>query len=176
MTKPLLALAAAAALVIGLLQSAQAAPSAHVAAKPAARECGLPTKRPLWIDFGDGSVPFWELFAQPGLVSAAANFRYPPQIRAKGGNTIYFDLNFHRRLGSPAKPQAAGRGHWRVPTGCSSTPPPRAGCNRPWIALNELFGANLPTPWSATNTVYRAQRPRLHQDPRRDTAPTSSCS
>ncbi len=31
-----------------------------------------------------------------------------------------------------------------------------SGCNRPWIALNELFGANLPTPWSATNTVYRA--------------------
>ena len=153
MTKPLLALAAAAALVIGLLQSAQAAPSQR-AAKPAAGQCGLPTKRPLWIDFGDGSVPFWELFAQPGLVSAAANFRYPPQIRARGGNTIYFDLNFHRRLGSPGKPQpldAVLESANRLFYYASAS----SGCDRPWIALNELFGANLPTPWSATNQVYR---------------------
>ncbi len=105
----------------------------------------MPSKRPLWIDFGDGSVPFWELFAQPGLVSAAANFRYPPQIRAKGGSTIYFDLNFHRRLGSPAKPkpldevlESANRLFFYAAAS--------SGCNRPWIALNELFGANLPRP------------------------------
>jgi hypothetical protein len=153
-TKPLLVLAATAALLVGLLQSAQAAPS-HSARAPAKAECGLPTSRPLWIDFGDGSVPFWELFAQPGLVSAAANFRYPPQIRARGGNTIYFDLNFHRRLGSPAKPKplaevldSANRLFFYAAAS--------SGCDRPWIALNELFGANLPTPWSATNQVYRA--------------------
>jgi hypothetical protein len=152
-TKLLLALATAAALVVGLLQSAQAAPTQRTA-KPAASECGLPTKRPLWIDFGDGSVPFWELFAQPGLVSAAANFRYPPQIRALGGHTIYFDLNFHRRLGSPGKPQpldsvleSANRLFYYASAS--------SGCDRPWIALNELFGANLPTPWSETNQVYR---------------------
>src|SRR5262245_52125501 len=92
-TKPLLVLAASAALLVGLLSSAQAAPSGRAPAAKGKGECGLPSKRPLWIDFGDGSVPFWELFAQPGLVSAAANFRYPPQIRARGGNTIYFDLN-----------------------------------------------------------------------------------
>ena len=158
MTKPLLALAASAVLLVGLLQSAQAAPSGHAAATGKGKgkgECGLPSKRPLWIDFGDGSVPFWELFAQPGLVSAAANFRYPPQIRAKGGSTIYFDLNFHRRLGSPAKPkpldevlESANRLFFYAAAS--------SGCDRPWIALNELFGANLPTPWSATNTVYRA--------------------
>lgn len=155
MTKPLLVLSATAALLVGLLQSAQAAPSRHAAKAPAKSECGLPTKRPLWIDFGDGSVPFWELFAQPGLVSAAANFRYPPQIRARGGNTIYFDLNFHRRLGSPAKPkpldevlESANRLFFYAAAS--------SGCDKPWIALNELFGASLPTPWSATNTVYRA--------------------
>jgi hypothetical protein len=152
--KKLLALAASATLLVGLLQAAQAAPS-HRARPSGKGECGLPAKRPLWIDFGDGSVPFWELFAQPGLVSAAANFRYPPQIRARGGSTIYFDLNFHRRLGSPAKPKpledvldSANRLFFY--SAASS------GCSHPWIALNELFGANLPTPWSATNTVYRA--------------------
>jgi hypothetical protein len=150
----LLALAAAAALLVGLLQAAQAAPS-HRARPGGTGECGLPAKRPLWIDFGDGSVPFWKLFAQPGLVSAAANFRYPPQIRARGGNTIYFDLNFHRRLGSPANPKPLGdvlESANRLFFYASAS----SGCSRPWIALNELFGANLPTPWSATNTVYRA--------------------
>jgi hypothetical protein len=154
-TKPLLVLAASAALLVGLLQSAQAAPTRGAAKAPARGECGLPTKRPLWIDFGDGSVPFWELFAQPGLVSAAANFRYPPQIRARGGSTIYFDLNFHRRLGGPANPKpldevldSANRLFFYAAAS--------SGCNRPWIALNELFGASLPTPWSETNAVYRA--------------------
>jgi hypothetical protein len=152
-TKPLLVLAASTAILVSLFQSAQAARS-H-GARPAGKgECGLPTKRPLWIDFGDGSVPFWELFAQPGLVSAAANFRYPPQIRARGGSTIYFDLNFHRRLGSPAKPQplddvldSANRLFFYAAAS--------SGCDHPWIALNELFGASLPTPWSASNQVYR---------------------
>jgi hypothetical protein len=154
--RPLLALAVSAALLVGLLQSAQAAPQQGGAHRAGGKgECGLPNKRPLWIDFGDGSVPFWELFAQPGLVSAAANFRYPPQIRARGGNTIYFDLNFHRRLGGPAKPKpldevidSANRLFFYASAS--------SGCNRPWIALNELFGASLPTPWSETNTVYRA--------------------
>lgn len=154
MKKSLLALAACALILVGLMQAAQAA-SSH-SARPAGKgECGLPTKRPLWIDFGDGSVPFWQMFAKPGLVSAAANFVYPPRIRALGGNTIYFDLNFHRRLGSPSKPideasviQSANRLFYYASAS--------SGCATPWIALNELFGASLPTPWSATNTVYRA--------------------
>jgi hypothetical protein len=152
--KALLGLVVTAALLVGLLQSAEAAPSGR--AQSAGRgECGLPAKRPLWIDFGDGSVPFWELFAQPGLVSAAANFRFPPQNRARGGNTIYFDLNFHRRLGSPGSPkpldevlESANRLFFYAAAS--------SGCDRPWIALNELFGAGLATPWSQTNTTYRA--------------------
>ena len=30
------------------------------------------------------------------------------------------------------------------------------GCTTPWIALNELFGAQTPTPWTATTAQYRA--------------------
>src|SRR6266508_1895224 len=51
-----------------------------------AQECGLPSRQPLWIDFADGSVPYWTLFARPGVVAAAANFIYPPQIRALGAD------------------------------------------------------------------------------------------
>src|SRR5213080_5101776 len=68
-------------------------------------ECApLPAKKPVWIDFADGSVPFWEEFAKPGVVAAAANFIFPPQIRARGAKTVYFDLNFTRRTGSPTEP------------------------------------------------------------------------
>jgi len=147
-----LALAAA---VIAALPAAQAASTRDNPLAASERQCGLPVKYPLWIDFGDGSVPFWELFAKPGLASAAANFVYPPRIRALGGSTVYFDLNFHRRLGSPAKPKPSdevvesARKLFYYASASS-------GCDHPWIGLNELFGANLPTPWSPTNQVYRA--------------------
>ncbi|NUT56209.1 MAG: hypothetical protein HOQ03_09530 [Thermoleophilia bacterium] len=31
-----------------------------------------------------------------------------------------------------------------------------SGCQTPWIALNELFGAQTPTPWTTTTAQYRA--------------------
>jgi hypothetical protein len=153
--KSLLALALCAVFVVGALQSAQAAGRDPNPLRQKEADCGLPSKYPLWIDFGDGSVPFWDMFAQPGLVSAAANFIYPPRIRALGGHTVYFDLNFHKRLGSPAKPvdeasvvQSANKLFYYAAAS--------SGCTHPWIALNELFGAGLPTPWSPSNTLYRA--------------------
>ena len=67
--------------------------------------CGLPQQQPLWVDYADGSVPFWStVFARPGIVGAAANFIVPPQLRAGGAKTVYFDLNFHNRMGSPSSP------------------------------------------------------------------------
>src|SRR5438105_11405808 len=86
--------------VAGLTASAR--PAAPEAATGSA--CSLPAKKPVWIDFADGSVPFWELFAKPGTVDAASNFIFPPQIRARGAKTVYFDLNFTRRTGTPAEP------------------------------------------------------------------------
>ncbi|TML42761.1 MAG: hypothetical protein E6G23_07785, partial [Actinobacteria bacterium] len=61
------------------LTTASARPAAPEAA--ATDACSLPAKKPVWIDFADGSVPFWELFAKPGTVDAASNFIFPPQIR-----------------------------------------------------------------------------------------------
>jgi hypothetical protein len=152
-----LALAVAATLLVVLLPAGPASSARQPAASTTyvPGECGLPKKRPLWIDFGDGSVPFWQLFARPGLVSAAANFLYPPRIRALGGHTVYFDLNFHKRLGSPAKPVATADvvdSAEKLFYYASAS----SGCTHPWIALNELFGAGLPTPWSPTNQLYRA--------------------
>jgi hypothetical protein len=119
-----------------------------------ARECGLPDKAPLWIDFADGSVPYWTMFARPGVIAAAANFIYPPQIRALGAKTVYWEMNFRQRVGTPANPMEpaevedwADRVFYRAVAS--------SACATPWIALNEMWGSNLATPWSPTNAQYR---------------------
>jgi hypothetical protein len=128
------------------------------AAAPAdaqARDCGLPRQQPMWIDFADGSVPYWTMFAKPGVVAAAANFIYPAQLRLRGVKTVYWEMNLRSRVGTPTKPMDpskvedwADRVFYRA---VAST-----ACARPWIALNEMWGANLPAPWSPTNAQYRA--------------------
>jgi hypothetical protein len=139
------------AVAAGLTASAR--PSAPRAA--AADACSLPTKKPVWIDFADGSVPFWELFAKPGNVAAASNFIFPPQIRARGAKTVYFDLNFTRRTGTPTEPAdpatVVDRAN-RFYTYASNS----MGCANPVIAENELQGASTLTPWSPGNAQYRA--------------------
>src|ERR687886_105184 len=105
-------------LVVLLLAVTAVTVSARPTAPAAATRdaCALPAKKPVWIDFADGSVPFWEQFAHPGIVAAASNFIFPPQLRARGAKTVYFDLNLTRRTGSPAEPadggeRAPGRRH-----------------------------------------------------------------
>jgi len=111
---------------------------------------------PLWVDFADGSVPFWStVFARPGVVGAASNFLVPPQLRAQGAKTVYFDLYMNRRTGTPSAPadpaKIEGFADKLFETAAQSS-----GCDKPLIALNELFGASTPTPWTATTAQYRA--------------------
>ena len=120
-----------------------------------ARECGLPNKAPLWVDFADGSVPYWTMFARPGVIAAAANFIYPAQIRALGAKTVYWEMNLRQRVGTPANPLEPGEAReWadRIFYRAVAS----SACATPWIALNEMWGSNLPTPWSPTNAQYRA--------------------
>ena len=138
------------AVVAGLTASAR--PAAQAATGDA---CALPATKPVWIDFADGSVPYWEQFAQPGVVAAASNFIFPPQIRARGAKTVYFDLNFTRRTGTPtepADPAAVAERASRLYTYASNS----MGCTRPVMTENELQGASTLTPWSPSNAQYRA--------------------
>ena len=120
----------------------------------AASSCGLPEKGTAWIDFADGSVPFWYRFARPGVIAAASNFLFPPQLRAAGAKTVYWDFYLNNRVGTPGRPtsQAVTR-DWaqRIFFRAQAS----SQCSRPWMALNELFGAHLTTPWTATNAAYR---------------------
>jgi hypothetical protein len=118
--------------------------------------CGLPDKHPMWVDFGDGSVPFWDrIFRRPGLVVAASNFLMPPQLRAAGAKTVYFDLHLKTRVGTPTEPATLSESlDWadRMFLRAAAS----AGCAQPVMALNELFGAGTVPPWTERNAQYRA--------------------
>jgi hypothetical protein len=125
-------------------------------AAPLPLPCGLPQAQPLWVDYADGMVPFWStIFARPGIVAAASQFIVPPQLRSKGAQTVYFDLYLNNRVGTPSSPADPSTIQARADK-LFDTAVTSSGCDHPLIAENELFGAQLPTPWTATTTQYRA--------------------
>jgi len=138
-------------LVIALCACAAFAAAPH---RADAGACGIPGRGTLWIDFADGSVPFWQTFAKPGVIAAASNFIYPELLRSYGAKTIYWDMHFVRRVGTPLEPFdpaiVVDRANRIYENAALSM-----GCSQPTIAENELNGASLITPWSATNAQYR---------------------
>jgi hypothetical protein len=122
--------------------------------------CGVPDTG-AWVDFAghDAPVP-WE----PGTVLAVnSGTDVPAQMRARGAATILFDLNFNKRIGTttapadPATIPAKAKSLFDYAVGVT-------GCQTPWIAMNELFGAQTPTPWTPNNAQYRANALRLFQE------------
>jgi hypothetical protein len=118
-------------------------------------DCNVITGNPAWLDFADGSVPFWNLFARPGVTALASNLIYPPKLRAAGAKTAYFDLYLNRRVGTPSAPAdpatIVDKANKFYDYATQSM-----DCSNPVIAENELFGSWLAVPWSATNAQYRA--------------------
>ena len=111
-------LALTAAVARGAGRAAAQAPAAQLPLP-----CGLPQAQPLWVDYADGGVPFWStIFARPGIVGAASNLLVPPQLRAKGAQTVYFDLYLNNRVGTPSSPADPRR----------SRPAPTSSSRRPW--------------------------------------------
>jgi hypothetical protein len=76
-------------------------------------------------------------------------------MRAAGAATIFFDLHLNDRVGTPSAPAdpatIAVKAKKEFDFAVQVT-----GCATPLIAENELFGAQTPTPWTATNAQYRA--------------------
>jgi hypothetical protein len=119
--------------------------------------CGLPTARPLWIDYGEGSVPkeVRDVFARPGVVIAASGTAIPDQYRAKGAATVFFVLNLPRLVGEPGDPADPTT----VPAMVDQTferAVASTKCATPVIGLNELLGPAAPVPWTANVKQYRA--------------------
>jgi len=118
-----------------------------------ARECGISDSTPLWVDFAGHDAP---LPQKPGLTLAFTSGTVKPaEARANGAATVFFDLNFNNRVGTPTIPAEPSlireRADRLFDFAVSVT-----GCQTPWIALNELFGAQTPTPWTPTTAQYRA--------------------
>ena len=118
-----------------------------------ARECGIPDSTPLWVDFAGHDAP---LPHKPGLTLAFTSGTVKPAAaRAAGAATVFFDLNFNNRVGTPSIPTdpatIVDRADRLFDFAVAVT-----GCSTPWIALNELFGAQTPTPWTPTTAQYRA--------------------
>ncbi|MDX6411415.1 MAG: hypothetical protein QOE91_931, partial [Gaiellaceae bacterium] len=115
-------------------------------------DCGRPEGHVHWIDYG--RPEFTDIFAHPGTILAVSSGDFPAQMRAKGAVTIYWDMYLNRRVGTPtvpADPQVAiNKANILYDYAAAQT-----ACATPWIALNELFGSSLPTPWSDPNTQYR---------------------
>ena len=110
----------------------------------------------MWIDYADGQVPFWQqIFAHPGVVAAASKLIVPPQLRAAGAQTVYFDLNLKNRVGTPSAPADPSLMVARADTFYDAVVQ-STGCQQPFVALNELSGVQTPTPWTDTITQYRS--------------------
>jgi hypothetical protein len=115
--------------------------------------CGLPDAQPLWVDFGTPTLA--HVFGRPGVIVSASTGDFPAAMRSAGAKTVYWDMNLRNRVGAPDAPADPGTIEDRAAR-LASFAAAQTACATPWIALNELQGASLPTPWSATNAQYRA--------------------
>lgn len=139
---------------------AVAALVAAVLASPApgraALSCGLPEATPTWIDFADGSVSFWQTrFARPGVVVATGGAGLAAEARTAGAGTVHWDMYLRKRVGTPSEPADPALMEKRADA-LFDYAVTVSGCQTPLIALNELWGASLPTPLTPTVDRYRA--------------------
>src|SRR5918994_827240 len=119
----------------------------------AAGPCGLPDSRPLWIDFSTPDVA--DVFGRPGIVTAVSSGDFPARMRAAGAKTIYWDTYLRRRVGVSANTADPALIEERAGA-LFEIAARQTACATPPIILNELFGAQLETPWTASNEQYRA--------------------
>jgi hypothetical protein len=118
--------------------------------------CGLPQTSPLWLEFSDGSVEWrQQIFGKPGIVVATNGPERAAEMRALGAQTVYWHMNLRGLAGTPAAPRDPADTEQRTialyERAVAST-----GCDRPIMALNELNGAKVPTPWTSTMAQYRS--------------------
>jgi hypothetical protein len=137
-------LVATAAVVAAVLMPAEAR---------AIGQCGLPSTKPIWIDFGTPELG--DVFGRRGVIMGASTGDFPAQMRARGAKTIYWDMNLNRRVGTPSAPEPAELIVERA-NRLFDFAAQQSGCDKPLIILNELFGANLETPWTASHAQYRS--------------------
>ena len=129
--------------------------------------CGLPTALPLRAEYAEVAVSpviVNEVFgpARPSLVLATSGRIFPAQLRELGAHTVFWYMKLVRLIGGTSAP-AAGETIEDAADRLYERAARETGCAFPTIALNELHGNWLPTPWSASNAQYRDNALRLLQ-------------
>jgi hypothetical protein len=121
-----------------------------------ALSCGLPEAKPTWIEYTDSAVSFWrERFGRQGVVIATGGPTLAAEARSLGATTIHWDMYLKKRVGSPAAP-ADPSGIARTADTMFATAVSVTGCDKPMIALNELWGGKEPPPLTPSAEQYRA--------------------
>src|SRR3954454_17256760 len=87
-----------------LLAAVGAAALACPAPAAAANCPNIPSSKPLWIDFANGSVKFRDVFSKPGIVVATDGHAIPRAFRSAGAGTWYFEINLPELVGTPSSP------------------------------------------------------------------------
>jgi hypothetical protein len=143
-------------IVLAAALTAAAALSGSGSARLAALACGLPEAQPTWIDYADSQVSFWrERFGRSGIVVATGGPGLATEARVLGASTIHWDMYLKKRVGTPAAPADAA-GVAASADAMYQKAVSVTGCDRPMIALNELWGGWQPTPLTSTGDQYRA--------------------
>lgn len=133
--------------------------------------CGLPAALPLQVEYAEVAVSPAILdgvfgAARPPLVLATSGATVPEHLRELGAHTVFWQMKIERMLGgtsTPADPAAIDDAADRLYERAVAA----TACATPAIALNELQGNWLATPWPANYSQYRANAlellRRLHE-------------
>ena len=153
-------------LLVPVVASACLLAAGSASSNPAfAGQCGIRAQQTVWGEYGWPSL--LPILAKPGTLLAAttrSRTDYAAAARRRGAATYAFDLKMPHKVGTPTAPadpatiEAASEDEYQravLRTG---------GCATPLIVENELFGASIPTPWSAPTAQYRANVLAFLQD------------
>ena len=139
-----------------------------LAGAPEARaaQCGLPDAQPWWIDFASGSVSFrYWIWGRSGVIAATEGGpTVPKKLQSYGAKTVFWQMRLGDLVGTTTKPADSASVATAAARIYTKAVDASAGCTQPIIALNELNGPGTTTPWSATNTQYRANVLQLVQE------------
>lgn len=140
------------------LAAALAAPGVARAHHAGADSCGLPAGQTLHVEYAEiaATTTVREVFEPVGssLVLATSGQSLSGQLRSAGARTVFWHMKLERLVGltrSPADPASVPDAAVRLVQRAVR----ETECAAPVVALNELQGAWLPTPWSETNAQYR---------------------
>jgi hypothetical protein len=133
-----------------------------------AGQCGIRPQQTVWGEYGWPSL--LPILAKPGTLLAVTTqfgiggIDYAAAARARGAATYAFDLKMTRRVGTPNAPADPATIETAADNLYSRAVLRMGGCTTPLMVENELFGAGIPTPWTASTAQYRANVLAFLQD------------